>query len=65
MFSLLFFYIKMFLYTLMKLVITLVENVNKSRISAGRLSLTPTSAWRTTAATLGAASPPWLSSGRH
>jgi hypothetical protein len=31
--------IQMFFYTIMKLVITLPENVNKSRISAGRLSL--------------------------
>jgi hypothetical protein len=34
-----FFYIQIFFYTIMKLVITLLENVNKSRTSAGSLSL--------------------------
>jgi hypothetical protein len=34
-----FLYIQMFFYTIMKLFITLFENVNKSRTSAGRLSL--------------------------
>jgi hypothetical protein len=35
----LFLYIQMFFYTIMKLFITLLENVNKSRTSAGRFSL--------------------------
>jgi hypothetical protein len=34
-----FLYIQMFFYTIMKLFITLLENVNKSRTGAGRLSL--------------------------
>jgi hypothetical protein len=35
-----FFYIQMFFYTIMKIFIALLENINKSRASAGRLSLT-------------------------
>jgi hypothetical protein len=34
-----FLYIQMFFYTIMKLFITLLENLNKSRTSAGKLSL--------------------------
>jgi hypothetical protein len=36
---LLFLYIQMFFYTIMKLFVTLLQNVNRSRTSAGRLSL--------------------------
>jgi hypothetical protein len=38
-FFFLFFYIQMFFYTIMRLFIALLENVNKSRTSAGSLSL--------------------------
>jgi hypothetical protein len=35
------FYIQMFFYTIMNIFITLLKNVNKSRTSAGSLSLMP------------------------